>query len=987
MARRGVLLHLGLSAVLFALIGCGGGGMPTPRLETGGVAGSGDSSQTGLFPVRMNPQAVELSGGWPLGRTTSGLAAQAGLAVPPETVAALPRVKGAAYLEANMVKSGDAFDVALPNNRIIKVAAPSVLFSPVWGSQSRPQLSDAAYCIYRFSLAGFATSGELQTLALSWYAGCAPTDFKNLWIGLANRTTDRWDWYAGPADGVLTLASYAAYTAGNGDVLVAIVLLGSDDCVLQSLKAGAAEMRAMGVVPGSAGQDDTPLPAGEASLPASVDLSPWCSPVGDQGQIGSGTSFAAAHGAFDYALGQVYGAGGWDFDDAFNMASTKFLYLQTGDDCGAYAGRSTSLVVSYLETNGDATEHNCPYTNYCDRDWGQEAAADALLLCTRGTTSINPAGSGGVAKLKHALARLRQVVIVQTGLDWDFFNLGPDEVWNYTGESLAGYQAMALVGYDDAKQAFKVRNSWGTAWAGGGYCWIGYQTFIDADPDLWLWAWTLKVDYDAAAAQRFCGQQAELAPPTGLQASDGTYGDRIQLNWIKSAGATGYKIYRDQQTNPLVTVGDVATWNNSSVPDYLSHVYWVKAVAAGKESAFSSPDAGFLAQEPVLKSITPESGDPGEVVTLLAQVGGRLPMTYRWYFGGGATPDNSSESSPQVTLGDIGFYNASLRLTNDIGIATYQFTLTVGVPGGVPVDITAYDIQALGASGGSGANADIFGNGEMLSVVANQSLTLKLNSVTGTWDGEAFNATSFPGTMTQADYDKIFAGVAGYLNWSQNYGGAAGLRLTSLWFIPSKTYATFGDPGDGVVFPDYDPESDAAAPEGINTIWFNAGHVDCGDLNININVSQNLYYDFPVEVSADPSAPVIEGYYSDPSCSAPLAELALAADTTTYLKMTSWGASGAQLPADASVCQLQVLDVYDYYVGIQTIALTWYDGADHNPGAGEFCFYHSAALMADVFVCTIPGAQLEPGVSYALRFFDGATWSSINLPASLLATI
>jgi len=43
------------------------------------------------------------------------------------------------------------------------------------------------------------------------------------------------------------------------------------------------------------------------------------------------------------------------------------------------------------------------------------------------------------------------------------------------GEQLQGGHAVALVGYDDAKNAFLVRNSWGTSWGLGGYFWMSYD--------------------------------------------------------------------------------------------------------------------------------------------------------------------------------------------------------------------------------------------------------------------------------------------------------------------------------------------------------------------------------------------------------------------------------------------------------------------------------------------------------------------------------
>ncbi|OFX49158.1 MAG: hypothetical protein A2X13_09405 [Bacteroidetes bacterium GWC2_33_15] len=41
------------------------------------------------------------------------------------------------------------------------------------------------------------------------------------------------------------------------------------------------------------------------------------------------------------------------------------------------------------------------------------------------------------------------------------------------GRSYGGH-CYACVGYDDAKGAFKIMNSWGTSWASSGYGWISY---------------------------------------------------------------------------------------------------------------------------------------------------------------------------------------------------------------------------------------------------------------------------------------------------------------------------------------------------------------------------------------------------------------------------------------------------------------------------------------------------------------------------------
>jgi C1A family cysteine protease len=55
------------------------------------------------------------------------------------------------------------------------------------------------------------------------------------------------------------------------------------------------------------------------------------------------------------------------------------------------------------------------------------------------------------------------------------------------GDSPQGGHALCCVGYDDSRQAFLVRNSWGTQWGIAGYCWIpyAYMTNTNLSDDFW----------------------------------------------------------------------------------------------------------------------------------------------------------------------------------------------------------------------------------------------------------------------------------------------------------------------------------------------------------------------------------------------------------------------------------------------------------------------------------------------------------------------
>lgn len=55
-------------------------------------------------------------------------------------------------------------------------------------------------------------------------------------------------------------------------------------------------------------------------------------------------------------------------------------------------------------------------------------------------------------------------------------------------ESILGGHAVMLVGYDDANQRYRVRNSWGASWGDGGYCTMPYAYIEDPDlaDDFWV---------------------------------------------------------------------------------------------------------------------------------------------------------------------------------------------------------------------------------------------------------------------------------------------------------------------------------------------------------------------------------------------------------------------------------------------------------------------------------------------------------------------
>ncbi len=115
---------------------------------------------------------------------------------------------------------------------------------------------------------------------------------------------------------------------------------------------------------------------------------------------------------------------------------------------------------------------------------------------------------------------------------------------------------------------------------------------------------------------------------------------------------------------------------------------WSSPAIGADGTVYVGCDDGYLfafnavvEQPPTICSVSPIVGQEVEPVTFSAEVWGTQPFAYSWDFGGGATPNTSSETSPTVTLGVPGSYDASLDVTNTYGEDTFGFTLTVNEPG------------------------------------------------------------------------------------------------------------------------------------------------------------------------------------------------------------------------------------------------------------------------------------------------------------------
>ena len=116
--------------------------------------------------------------------------------------------------------------------------------------------------------------------------------------------------------------------------------------------------------------------------------------------------------------------------------------------------------------------------------------------------------------------------------------------------------------------------------------------------------WEVKMNLEIIAGVPFDGADpaywpcspAIPSPPANVQASDGTFEDKVQITWTASSGATSYEVYRaDTEGGAKTLKGSPETnsFDDTTAVAPTVYYYWVKAVNESGASDFSSFDTGW----------------------------------------------------------------------------------------------------------------------------------------------------------------------------------------------------------------------------------------------------------------------------------------------------------------------------------------------------------------------------------------------------------
>ncbi len=230
---------------------------------------------------------------------------------------------------------------------------------------------------------------------------------------------------------------------------------------------------------------------GKQKLPASVDLRQWCSPVENQGKLGSCTAHAAS-GIIEYYERRAFNKH-IEVSRLFLYKTTRNLMQVTGD-----AGGWLRCTMGALVLCGVPAEKYWPYKidNY-DLDPGPFVYSVADNYETLKYFGHDPIGS----KIPYPAVLDSVKKYLEAGIPsmfgfWGFPSFESSDVkggipYPAEGEKAEWGHAVVAVGYDDTIKikniisdkettgAFLIRNSWGKEWGDKGYGWLPYDYVLN----------------------------------------------------------------------------------------------------------------------------------------------------------------------------------------------------------------------------------------------------------------------------------------------------------------------------------------------------------------------------------------------------------------------------------------------------------------------------------------------------------------------------
>lgn len=231
-------------------------------------------------------------------------------------------------------------------------------------------------------------------------------------------------------------------------------------------------------------EDITPFDDNTSELKSRIDLSAKFPPIGDQGQYGTCVVWAVGYNLKTALNGIEKSWTNTDLSTKSNQTSPKDLWLaipssKKGSKC---EGTNFEPAMDALISTGSASLEAVPYSNLGNCTGSAKGNSDNKLANYRKIFNEEMKNDkDALNNFKGYLNAGRPIAIgAKLGdrfMEWKSSAIISSDTYNNPGMQHA-YHAMVLVGYDDSKNAFRVRNSWGKSWGDEGSIWVDYDFFV-----------------------------------------------------------------------------------------------------------------------------------------------------------------------------------------------------------------------------------------------------------------------------------------------------------------------------------------------------------------------------------------------------------------------------------------------------------------------------------------------------------------------------